>query len=219
MAPAFDRGSHRGTILRYWLAGMQIVSGIRYFLTLGLAAVLTFQAHKSTKRSILTSEVAVERQAPHARPVPAAGPMASPKSLKGIGVPVAATGAAVPIDNPQTPGKIALGERLFFDARLSVDGTVACSTCHDPALAFTDGKPVSIGVRGRAGQRNAPTILNALYSKTQFWDGRAQTLEDQAAFPVINPSEMGQPSLGAAVTRSRPCPNTSRHFAVRSAAR
>ena len=60
--------------------------------------------------------------------------------------------------------KVALGEKLFFDGRLSVDGTVACSTCHDPARAFTDGRPVSIGVKGRAGQRNAPTILNALYN-------------------------------------------------------
>jgi len=87
-----------------------------------------------------------------------------------------ATGAAVPADNPQTVEKIALGEKLFFDGRLSADGTVACSTCHDPARAFTYGRPVSIGIKGRAGQRNAPTILNALYNKTQFWDGRAKTL-------------------------------------------
>jgi cytochrome c peroxidase len=81
---------------------------------------------------------------------------------------VEATRAAVPADNPQTPEKIALGEKLFFDGRLSLDGTVACSTCHDPARAFTDGRPVSIGVTGRAGQRNAPTILNALYDVAQF---------------------------------------------------
>jgi cytochrome c peroxidase len=67
------------------------------------------------------------------------------------------------------------------------------------AAAFTDGRPVSIGIKGFVGQRNAPTILNALYNKTQFWDGRVQTLEEQAAQPVVNPSEMGQPSLDAAV--------------------
>ncbi len=127
--------------------------------------------------------------------------MAEPKSLKQVGVPVEATRAAVPADNPQSPAKIALGEKLFFDGRLSVDGTVACSTCHNPAHAFTDGRPVSIGIKGRVGQRNAPTILNALYNKAQFWDGRAKTLEDQAAFPIANPSEMGQPSLDAAVTQ------------------
>ena len=92
-------------------------------------------------------------------------------------------------------------QRLFFDGRLSADGTVACSTCHDPARAFTDGRPASIGIKGRVGQRNAPTILNALYNKTQFWDGRVKTLEEQAALPIVNPVEMGQPSLDAAVAR------------------
>ena len=93
------------------------------------------------------------------------------------------TRAAAPADNSQTPEKIALGEKLFFDGRLSVDGTVACSTCHDPARAFSDGRVVSIGIKGRVGQRNAPTILNALYNKAQFWDGRAKTLEEQAGLP------------------------------------
>src|SRR6516165_10203578 len=99
-----------------------------------------------------------------------------PKSLKQVGLPVAATQAAIPADNPQTPDKIELGRKLFFEGRLSADGTVACATCLDPARAFTDGRPVSSGIKGRAGQRNAPTILNALYSKAQFWDGRVDTL-------------------------------------------
>jgi cytochrome c peroxidase len=127
------------------------------------------------------------------------GPLAQPKSLQQTGLPLDATRAAIPSDNPQTPEKIALGERLFFEPRLSADGTIACSTCHDSKRAFTDGRPVSIGIKGSVGQRNAPTILNALYNKTQFWDGRAQTLEEQAAQPIINPSEMGQLSLDAAV--------------------
>ena len=84
---------------------------------------------------------------------------------------------------------------------MSADGTVACASCHNPERAFTDGKPTSIGIHGRAGQRNAPTILNALYNKTQFWDGRAKTLEDQAALPIVNSIEMGQPNLEAAVAR------------------
>ena len=123
-----------------------------------------------------------------------------------------ATRAAAPADNLQTPEKIALGEKLFFDGRLSVDGTVACSTCHDPARAFSDGRVVSIGVKGRVGQRNAPTILNALYNKAQFWDGRAKTLEEQAGFPIINPSEMGQPSLDAAVARIAAVPEYDQAF-------
>jgi cytochrome c peroxidase len=134
-------------------------------------------------------------------PIPKAGPLARPKSTDQVGSPLAATRAAIPSDNPQTPEKIALGENLFFDGRLSADGTVACSTCHDPARAFTDGRPTSMGFKDRIGERNAPTILNALYNKTQFWDGRVTTLEEQAALPIVNPIEMGQPSLDAAVAR------------------
>jgi len=129
-----------------------------------------------------------------------ASPPASSQSASGqVGLPVAATQAAIPADNPQTPEKVALGQRLFFDARLSADGKVACASCHDPARAFTDGRAASVGVGGRNGQRNAPTVLNALYNKTLFWDGRVATLEDQAVLPILNPSEMGQPHLDAAV--------------------
>src|SRR6202790_3374321 len=136
-----------------------------------------------------------------APPIPKADALARPKSLRQIGLPDGAVLAAIPPANPQTPEKIALGEKLFFDGRLSADGTVACSTCHDPARAFTDGRPASIGINGRVGQRNAPTILNALYNKTQFWDGRVNTLEKQAALPIVNQVEMGQPSLEAAVAQ------------------
>ena len=125
-----------------------------------------------------------------------------------------ATRAAAPADNPQTPEKVALGEKLFYDGRLSVDGAVACSTCHDPARAFSDGRVVSIGVKGRVGQRNAPTILNALYNKAQFWDGRANTLEEQADLPIVNPSEMGQPSVDAAVARIAAVPEYDQAFHV-----
>ncbi len=134
-------------------------------------------------------------------PIPEAGPLAQPRSLQQVGAPAEATRAAIPPDNPQTAQKIALGMKLFFDGRLSADGTVACSTCHDPARAFTDRRPISIGIKGRVGQRNAPTILNALYNKTQFWDGRVKTLEEQAALPIVNSFEMGQPSLDAAVAK------------------
>src|SRR5437870_13329257 len=118
-------------------------------------------------------------------PIPKAGPLAQPRSPQQVGLPVDQTRAVIPPDNPQTPEKIVLGQKLFFDSRLSADGTVACASCHNPERAFTDGKPTSTGIHGRLGQRNAPTILNALYNKTQFWDGRAKTLEDQAALPKI----------------------------------
>jgi cytochrome c peroxidase len=147
-----------------------------------------------------------------APPIPGVGRLGLPRSFKQVGLPIAATRAAIPADNAETPAKIALGQKLFFDGQLSADGTVACSTCHDPAHAFTDGRPVSIGIKGRAGQRNAPTILNALYNKTQFWDGRATTLEQQAALPIVNPVEMGQPSLDSAAARIASIPEYDRRF-------
>jgi cytochrome c peroxidase len=169
------------------------------------AATLILGSEGARKQASSVAEAppdgATQQATPKAPPIPEAGPLARPKSLRQVGVPDGATRAAIPPDNPQTPEKIALGQRLFFDGRLSADGTVACSTCHDPARAFTDGRPASIGIKGRVGQRNAPTILNALYNKTQFWDGRVKTLEEQAALPIFNPVEMGQPSLDAAVAR------------------
>src|SRR5260370_39661284 len=96
------------------------------------------------------------------RPIPTSGPLAKPKSLQQVGIPLQETSAAVPTDNPQTPQKIALGEKLFFDARLSVDGTVACRTCHDPASGFTVGMTASVGIIECLGKRSAQTIFNAL---------------------------------------------------------
>jgi len=146
------------------------------------------------------------------RPIPQAGILGQPKPLTQVGLPLAATRAAIPKDNPQTPQKIALGQKLFFDGRLSVDGTVACSTCHDPEHAFTDARPTSIGVKGRIGQRNSPTVLNSLYNRTQFWDGRVKTLEEQAALPIVNPSEMGQPNLAAVVAVIAAIPEYNTEF-------
>jgi cytochrome c peroxidase len=168
-----------------------------FFLVLVMMASDYESAGRFTWKLGLNAEA---EAVPHAPPIPPDGPLARPKSLNQVGLPLEATRAAVPTDNPQTPEKVALGEKLFFDGRISLDGTVACSTCHDPTRAFTDGRTVSIGVKGRSGERNAPTILNALYNVAQFWDGRAKTLEEQVALPIMNPVEMGQPSLEAAVT-------------------
>jgi cytochrome c peroxidase len=98
----------------------------------------------------------------------------------------------IPADNPPTADAIALGRKLFFDARLSGDNTVSCATCHNPQLSFTDGLPGSRGIGKKIGRRNAPTVLNAAYYSTFFWDGRAPSLEQQAGFPIANPDEMGQ---------------------------
>ena len=136
-----------------------------------------------------------------APPLPNQGALAEPRSSDQVGFPAALTASVIPPASTPTPGRVALGEKLFFDSRLSGDGTVACTTCHDPARAFTDGRPVSVGIHGGVGQRNAPTVLNALYNKTQFWDGRVNTLEQQAALPITNPFEMGSASIGDAVSK------------------
>jgi cytochrome c peroxidase len=99
----------------------------------------------------------------------------------------------IPADNPLTPEKIQLGKQLFFDARLSSDCTVSCATCHSPEEAWADRDRVSSGVGHKLGKRNSPTVLNAGYSKPQFWDGRAVYLEKQAVGPVENPLEMDLP--------------------------
>ncbi|HHM20988.1 MAG TPA: cytochrome C peroxidase [Bacteroidetes bacterium] len=97
----------------------------------------------------------------------------------------------IPADNPLTEEGVDLGHKLFFDPILSVDSTIACASCHDPKLAFTDGKAVSTGVNGLTGTRSAMSVLNAgFFENGLFWDGRSPTLEDQALHPVENPLEM-----------------------------
>lgn len=109
----------------------------------------------------------------------------------------------VPDDNPPTTEKVELGQKLYFDTRISTDGTVACATCHDPRSGFADprGKATSAGVGGAMGTRNAPTVLNAAFNVSQFWDGREPTLEAQAVQPLINPIEHGFPDHDAVVAK------------------
>lgn len=97
----------------------------------------------------------------------------------------------IPENNPLTADKVELGRKLYFDKRLSADNSVSCATCHNPEFGFTDGSAVSTGINGQKGGRSAPTVVNRLFSKEQFWDGRAEDLEDQALGPIQNPIEMG----------------------------
>jgi cytochrome c peroxidase len=119
---------------------------------------------------------------------------------------------AVPPGREPTADKVALGEALFVDKRLSVDNTVACTTCHDPMKGFVDHKVTSEGVRGQHGARNSPTVLNAMFQATMFWDGRAATLEDQAKLPILNPIEMGQKSPEDVVVKLRAIPEYAEGF-------
>ena len=91
----------------------------------------------------------------------------------------------------QPPLRVALGERLFHDTRFSADGTLSCSSCHDLKRGGVDGRKVSIGIGGAIGAINAPTVFNSGLSFVQFWDGRAASLEEQAAGPIHNPVELG----------------------------
>ena len=96
----------------------------------------------------------------------------------------------VPDANPLTLDKVALGRRLFFDKRLSRDGTLACGSCHDPGRAFSDGLAVARGINGVQGSRNTPVLINRGYGSSFFWDGRAKSLEQQALEPILNPIEL-----------------------------
>lgn len=107
-----------------------------------------------------------------------------------------------PADNPYRPEKAELGRLLYFDPRLSADNSVSCASCHAPSYAFTDALPVSDGIRRQKGTRNAPTIINGAYSASQFWDGRAASLEEQAKGPITNPVEMGN-TEDAVITKLR----------------
>ncbi|HEY6084219.1 MAG TPA: cytochrome c peroxidase [Nitrospira sp.] len=97
----------------------------------------------------------------------------------------------VPADNPLTKKKVELGRLLFFDKRLSKNNSIACTSCHMPTLAFTDGQAVSSGVNHQQGGRSAPASINRVFAKGQFWDGRAETLEAQSIGPFVNPVEHG----------------------------
>ena len=113
------------------------------------------------------------------------------------GEPVRPVALAVDVDER----KAKLGFMLYHDTRLSVDNTVSCASCHDLSTAGGDNKQYSEGVQGQKGGVNAPTTFNALYNFVQFWDGRAETLADQAAGPPLNPVEMASQSFDEIIAK------------------
>ena len=100
--------------------------------------------------------------------------------------------APAPTDNPTTTVHVNLGERLFFDPRLSGDNSMSCASCHAPDKGFADGLPTGIGVGGGKLTRNTPTVLNVGFLSTFLWDGRASSVEEQALGPITSPDEMAQ---------------------------
>ncbi len=117
-----------------------------------------------------------------------------------------------PADNPTTAAKVELGKQLYFDPRLSIDGTVSCNSCHNVMGSGTDNRANSVGVNGQRGGRSAPTVWNSAFLSVQFWDGRADSLEDQAKGPPLNPVEKGMPSAAAVVERLNAIPGYVEQF-------
>jgi cytochrome c peroxidase len=125
---------------------------------------------------------------------------APPTTTAPLGLPA----APVPADNPQSAEKIALGRKLFFDRRLSFNGTMSCAMCHVPEQGFTSNElATALGVEGRSLRRNAPTVLNVAYHPVLFHDGREHSLEQQVWGPLLAANEMANPSIGQVVARIR----------------
>jgi len=146
-------------------------------------------------------------------PVVAAAPEAAPAPERAglariANPPLGLPAVPIPTDNTPTPDKIRLGRKLFFDTRLSRDGTLSCGICHLPEQGFAvNGLSTAVGRDGLALRRNAPTVLNAAYRKSMFRDGRLERLEQQALGPLVTPDEMAMPSLFSVVARIRRMPD------------
>lgn len=110
-------------------------------------------------------------------------------------------GVAENEENAVTEEKVKLGKMLYFDKRLSKDGNISCNSCHNLSKGGVDGLATSPGDNGGFGDRNSPTVLNAALHTTQFWDGRAKDVEEQAGMPILNPVEMAIPSEAFLIDR------------------
>jgi cytochrome c peroxidase len=151
--------------------------------------------------------------------VASSAPAAPPKTPAAPRPPLGLPAVRWPEENPYDPRKVELGRRLFFERRLSSDGSISCASCHIPEKAFTDGAPVSTGIGGRKGTRNAPTLINRAYAGLQFWDGRASGLEAQVREPLASALEMTRDrdphaAHRACVERLRAVPGYVRDFAA-----
>lgn len=128
-------------------------------------------------------------------------PDAGYKLAAPLGLDLQSASFSVPKDNPLTEEKLKLGKRLYFDKALSLDNTLSCASCHVPEKGFADPSRFSVGVGGKQGGRQAPAIINRAFSRAQFWDGRAASLEEQALGPMMNPVEMAHPTINSVVGR------------------
>ena len=128
------------------------------------------------------------------------------------GLPPLIPGVYVPLSNPLTKAKFELGKQLYFEPRISKNTTISCATCHNPEKSWTDKMATSIGIFGQVGGRSAPTVLNTVYGRSMFWDGRAPSLEGQSQGPPQNKIEMGDQSYEEIVDRLRAIPGYRDQF-------
>jgi cytochrome c peroxidase len=119
---------------------------------------------------------------------------------------------AATAEYPLTPERVALGKKLYFDTRLSINNKLSCNSCHNLATFGVDNEPTSPGHEGKRGGRNSPTAFNAALHVAQFWDGRAKDVEAQALGPILNPGEMGMPSEVEVMKRLSADPKTVEEF-------
>ena len=152
------------------MARRLILPFLSLWLTLSLTSCTSTKQDSEIEKDVLPKGAAVRIKAP-------------------LGLPP----LVIPADNQPTLDTIALGRKLFYDPKVSGDNTVSCASCHNPGLGFSDGLAISMGMAHKLGRRNAPTVLNSAYLPVQFWDGRAKSLEEQAAGPIANPVEMNHP--------------------------
>ncbi len=151
--------------------------------------------------------------APEAKPPEPAGPDVAAIRQRARGIFRELPDEATSESNPVTEAKIELGRLLYFDPRLSKNQDISCNSCHDLARYGVDGEPTSPGHKGQRGDRNSPTVYNAALHLTQFWDGRAADVEDQAKGPVLNPIEMAMPSEESVLVVLRSIPDYPPAFA------
>jgi cytochrome c peroxidase len=140
-----------------------------------------------------------------------AGPRAAAQEEYELEIPAGLPKMRIPRDNPLTKEKVELGKQLYFDKRLSQDGTVSCASCHDPNKGWSNAEQFATGFQKQKGGRNSPTVVNAGYHFFQFWDGRAKHVEGQALGPIQNPIEMAM-EMGALKERLNKIPGYREQF-------
>jgi cytochrome c peroxidase len=144
---------------------------------------------KDTSVPIPTSSKAMEMERSYSKEIDPAALLAALQNhlpLEPLGE------IPIPEDNPMAPEVLELGQILFFDPRLSGNNEISCASCHDPELGYGDNQATFDAYNGGYGKRNSPTVINSGYYETNFWDGRAASLEEQALGPIENPNEMNQ---------------------------